>query len=105
MVIFGLGTCDSCRKARKALPNAEFVDVRAEGIPTEILDAALERFGNDVLNTRSTTWRSLDEVQRQGTPRDLITEHPLLMKRPLVQDGDNLYLGWGKDVQKTLAEA
>ena len=45
MIIYGLKTCDTCRKARKALPAATFVDVREEGLPGEVLDRALALFG------------------------------------------------------------
>ena len=52
MIIYGLKTCDTCRKARKALPAATFVDVREEGLPGEVLDRALALFGDKLVNTR-----------------------------------------------------
>ena len=102
MIIFGLGTCDTCSKARKALPTAEFVDVRDSGVPSDVLAQAFSNFGEALLNTRSTTWRGLSEAERQGTPLELIGTYPLLMKRPLIVVGDRHYLGWGKDVQAEL---
>ena len=102
MIIYGLSTCDTCRKARKALPNAEFVDVRTDGIPQDVLTAAFDSYGDKLLNTRSTTWRSLSEDQRTGTPLELISAHSLLMKRPLISEKGALYLGWTKDVQAAL---
>lgn len=69
MQLYGLKTCDTCRKALKALPNAEFVDVRAEGVPPETLRQAIEQFGAKIINTRSTTWRGLTEAQRAEPPR------------------------------------
>ena len=41
MRLYGLKNCDTCRKAMKALPQAEFVDVRADGVPADVLAAAL----------------------------------------------------------------
>ena len=102
MEIYGLKTCDTCRKAIKALPDARFVDVRADGVPDTVMDAALAAFGDKLVNTRSTTWRGLSEVERQGAPKDLLAAHPTLMKRPLIADGDSLHLGWTKDVQAAL---
>lgn len=102
MVLYGLKTCDTCRKALKALEGATFVDVRAEGVPDEVLMAALERFGDRVLNTRSTTWREMDAAARQGAPLDLIRANPTLMKRPLIVDGAAMYLGWDKATQAAL---
>ena len=84
MQIFGLKNCDTCRKAVKALPQAQLVDVRADGVSAEIMAAAFETFGDALLNTRSTTWRGLSDQERAGAPLDLIAEHPALMKRPLI---------------------
>lgn len=105
MIIYGLKTCDTCRKALKALPDAQLHDVRAAPLPNDVLTAALARFGDGLLNTRSTTWRGLSEAERQEAPRDLIVRHPALMKRPLIDAGGTLYLGWGRDVQATLGGA
>ena len=99
MLIYGLKNCDTCRKALKALPGATLIDVRADGLPADVLDAALEQFGTALLNTRSTTWRGLDEAQRQRQPRDLIVEHPALMKRPLIAVDKSLFLSWNKEVE------
>lgn len=94
MVIYGLKTCDTCRKAIKALPEAEFVDVRAAGVPRDVLQRAHDLFGAALVNTRSTTWRGLDEADRARAPLDLLQAHPALMKRPLIADGTELHLGW-----------
>ena len=55
MLIYGLKNCDTCRKAKKALPEAQLVDVREEGVPTAVLEKAHAQFGAALLNTRSTT--------------------------------------------------
>jgi arsenate reductase len=102
MILYGLKTCDTCRKALKALPNAEFVDVSNTSVPDGILDRALSQFGDKVLNTKSTTWRGLDETERSKDPKALLTAHPKLMKRPLIVDGDALYVGWDKATQAAL---
>ncbi len=41
-------------------------------------------------------------AERAGDPLALIAAHPALMKRPLIEAGGSLYLGWGKDVQDAL---
>lgn len=104
MKLYGLKTCDTCRKALKALPQADFVDVRADGVPDDVLAHAHATFGGKLVNTASTTWRGLSGAERAGDPLELLRAHPALMKRPLIvaQDGTS-YLGWGKDVQAALA--
>ena len=105
MRLFGLKTCDTCRKALKSLPDAQFVDVRTDGVPDEVLTRALSIVGEALLNTRSTTWRSLDEAERAREPLELLREHPTLMKRPLIEKGDQLLLGWTTDTKSKLGVA
>lgn len=103
MTLYGLKTCDTCRKAIKALPGVAFVDVRGAGVPADLLARAHATFGDRLVNRSSTTWRGLSEDQRAGDPLALLAEHPALMKRPLiVADDGALYLGWDKDVQAAL---
>ena len=102
MRIYGIKTCDTCRKAIKALPEAEFVDIRATPMSAEFLEKRLETFGAAFVNTRSTTWRDLDDAERSRAPLDLLAEHPTLMKRPLIEKDGTFYLGWTKDVQAAL---
>lgn len=105
MKLYGLKTCDTCRKALKSLPEAEFVDVRSEGVPAAIIERALAQFPDSLLNTRSTTWRALSEADRAKEPRVLLAEHPTLMKRPLIEVEGTLFLGWDKTVQAALSTA
>ncbi|MEE2945237.1 MAG: ArsC/Spx/MgsR family protein [Pseudomonadota bacterium] len=103
MQLYGLKNCDTCRKALKSLPEATLVDVRADGVPTDVLEKAYAKFGDALLNTRSTTWRQLDEQTRQQPVLTLLAEHPTLMKRPLIEKDGELFLSWSKDVQDALA--
>lgn len=108
MKIYHLKTCDTCRKAIKALKAAgqtpELIDVRADGVEA----ATLERFeavlGYEALvNKKSTTWRGLTEDQKSNLSREttieLLLEHPTLMKRPVIEQNGALSVGWTKAVQ------
>lgn len=105
MKLYGIKTCDTCRKALKMLENngysVDFVDVRENPLHAQKLDEFFMTFGEALVNTRSTTWRGLGDDQRQKPPVQLLSEHPTLMKRPVIE-GDTLYLGWTKDVQAAL---
>lgn len=102
MVLYGLKNCDTCRKALKSFSDISFKDVREDGVPMRVLEAALAQFGDVIVNTRSTTWRGLSDADRAREPLDLLAEHPTLMKRPLIEKQGSLYLGWTKDVQAAL---
>ncbi|MFY0597609.1 MAG: arsenate reductase [Cognatishimia sp.] len=103
MQLYGLKNCDTCRKAMKTLPNATFVDVRTDGVPSDVLERALAKFGDALVNTRSTTWRQLNNAERQKPAMTLLVENPSLMKRPLIERDGELFLSWSKDVQAALA--
>lgn len=100
-LIYGIKTCDTCRKAGKSL-GVELTDIRAEPLSNEQLERFYAQFGEALVNTRSTTWRGLSEDERTRAPLDLLADHPTLMKRPVIEKDGQLYLGWGKDVQAAL---
>ncbi|MGH1464997.1 MAG: ArsC/Spx/MgsR family protein [Cognatishimia sp.] len=102
MRLYGLKNCDTCRKALKTLTSAQFVDVRAEGVPNDVMSKAFDAFGDNLLNRRSTTWRNLDEEQRKASPLTLLAQHPTLMKRPLIEHEGELFLGWTPKMQAAL---
>ena len=102
MIIYGLKTCDLCRKFMKSLPDADFRDVRSDGVPEPVLKSAYAAFGDALLNTRSTTWRGLDADARAGDPLALLAAHPTLMKRPLIDRDGTFYLGWTSRIQAAL---
>lgn len=102
MILYGLKNCGTCRKALKKLPEHQLVDVRVDGVPAEILERALAQFGDRLINTRSTTWRGLNEQDRSQSPMELLEQHPTLMKRPLISNEGELHLGWDKATQSAL---
>jgi len=103
ITLYGLKTCDTCKKARKALEAAghdiTYIDVRSDGVPADKLAAFQGLFGDALTNTRSTTWRGLDAAARARPALELMAENPTLMKRPVIETETETYLGWGKDVQ------
>ena len=110
ITLYGLKNCDTCKKAIKALEGAgkavSFVDIRAEADLPAKLPGWLDAVGAEALtNTRSTTWRGLDEAQRERAATDtrgLLSENPTLIKRPLIEAGGEVYVGWTKPVQAAM---
>ena len=69
LTVYHLKTCDTCRKAIKMLTAAghdlTLIDVRAQGVPKDKLVSIVESAGYEILlNTRSTTWRGLDDINK-----------------------------------------
>jgi len=100
--LYGLKTCDTCRKALKELSNVEFLDVRSDGVPDATLARAVAQFGDGVTNKRSTTWRGLSDAERMRDPIELLSENPTLMKRPLIEMDGVLHMGWTEGTRKAL---
>jgi arsenate reductase len=109
-VLYGLKNCDTCKKALKALAAAgrdvRFVDIRTEADLPDRVPVWLAAVGPDKLvNTRSTTWRGLSEAERARAGEDtvgLLTDHPALVKRPVIEADGVVHVGWTRDVQDAL---
>ena len=103
MILLGIPTCDTCRKARKALAAAghsvTFRDIRKDPLSAAELAPLLAEFGDALVNQRSTTWRGLSAQERQADALGLLQAHPSLMKRPVCIDGATRTLGWDKVAQ------
>jgi len=115
LTVYHLKTCDTCRKAIKAMHAAghelTLIDVRAEGVPAAELGRITNAVGWEILlNTRSTTWRGLSDTDKADMTETkaiaLMSEHPTLIKRPLIArnmaEGALTTVGWTKDVQAQL---
>lgn len=110
--IFGLKNCDTCRKALKWLVaegiEHRFHDVRADGLNGEMVDRWLAAAGWEaLLNRRSTTWRDLPDADKQNVDaakaRELMVNHPTLVKRPVMEKAGNIHIGFTPAIQAALA--
>ncbi len=110
ITVWGLASCDTCRKAVAWLRDREigheFLDLRRHTLPD--IEAWLAEVGHEVLvNRRGTTWRQLPEGEREGLDNAraaaLIRARPALMKRPAFDLGDRILVGFSTPVQATLA--
>lgn len=112
--LYGINNCDSCRKARKALDSQgieyRYHDLRDDGLDRELLRRFLAMADlATLLNTRSATWRGLDDADRQAARDDaehagaLMLAQPTLLKRPLLDTGERLLVGLPNDGYAELA--
>jgi Spx/MgsR family transcriptional regulator len=103
LTLSGLKNCDSCRKAAAWLKahQREFVfhDLRIDGLESARLLKWDAQIGwESLLNRKSTTWRGLAESDKTDLGRvkalDLMLTHPALIKRPLLEVGEDVWLGF-----------
>ncbi len=106
VTLFGIPTCDTCRKARRALEGAghtvTFRDVRAEPLTAQDWAEMVAALGAGVVNRRAPSFRALDPAVQAADPVDLLVAAPVVMKRPVIRAGDAWHLGWGPQVQAAL---
>jgi arsenate reductase len=107
LTLYGLKNCDTCKKALKALETAgkpaDFLDIRAEADLASKVPIWLASAGADLLvNRRSTTWRNLDDDARATDPEALLIANPTLIKRPVIEAGEAIHIGWSKATQAAL---
>lgn len=98
MKVYSLKTCDTCRKALREMTDAgldfEQRDIRADGLDAADIAAMAEAFGDKVINRASTTWRGLDDAQKDRPAVELIAENPTLLKRPVILKDGIWFQGW-----------
>lgn len=109
--MWGLKNCDTCRRARHWLTKHditfEFHDVRELTPDHARLSRWLKAVGTDILiNRRGTTWRSLpDSAKRQiesGVVLPILEQYPALMKRPILEYGRQMLVGFDETRYKML---
>ena len=109
VVVYCIKTCSTCKTAMKELEEAgygvRYKDVRGQDMGLEDWQHLEEQVGWEALvNTKSQTWRNLDEASKSGLNRDtaieLLVQKPTLMKRPAIDCGNKVVLGWTADAKR-----
>ena len=106
ITLYGIKNCDTVKKARKWLElhgvEYEFHDFRADGLGPDAVQAWLAELGwQTLVNKRSTSWKALDEQQRESMDEEsalaAILAQPTLIKRPLLDTGHERFTGFSAD--------
>lgn len=94
ITVYGIPNCDTVRRARAWLDGQglayDFHDFKKSGVPLPALEQWLEAAGWErLLNRKGTTWRRLDDAQREAVhdaagARALMLAQPSLIKRPVL---------------------
>lgn len=96
ITIYGIKSCSTMKKAFTKLDelgvNYDFHDYKKQGIDKETVQHWVDELGIDkVLNKRGTTWRKLDDSQKQAADAsvdsaiDLLVGNTSMIKRPIVE--------------------
>lgn len=106
MILLGISTCDTCKKAVKALQAAghdvTFRDIRAEPLTSAEIFEIVTEFGDRAINKTSTTYRGFSDFLKMSEPEAQIAAQPAVMKRPVIRNGDDWHIGWDDAVQAKL---
>jgi arsenate reductase len=103
ITLYGIKNCDTVKKARKWLDthgvDYRYHDFREDGLDPVAVAGWIEELGwQNLLNRRSPSWKALDEQTRQNmneeNARKLVLLHPTLIKRPLLDTGQQRYTGF-----------
>ena len=96
ITIYGIKSCSTMKKAFTKLDELgasyDFHDYKKQGIDKDSVQRWVDKLGIDkVLNKRGTTWRKLDDSQKQAADAsldnaiDLLVENTSMIKRPIVE--------------------
>ena len=106
MILYGIKNCDTVKKAKRWLDehtvNYQFHDFRVDGLEQQTIESWLKTTDwQTLLNKRGTTWRKLDDPRKesldQATAIALMLENPTLIKRPVISDKDECYVGFNEE--------
>ncbi|MBL8544602.1 MAG: ArsC family reductase [Hyphomonadaceae bacterium] len=111
ITIYGIKSCDTMKKARTWLDEHgiayAFHDYKAEGIDKASLERWAEQVGwETLLNRAGTTFRKLPEAARENLSEKkaiaLMLEQPSMIKRPVLDVGGKLSVGFKPDAYAKL---
>ena len=96
ITIYGIKSCSTMKKAFTKLNDLDvsydFHDYKKQGVDKDTVQRWVNELGIEkMLNKRGTTWRKLDDSQKQAadasvdTAIDLLVENTSMIKRPIVE--------------------
>jgi arsenate reductase len=107
VTIYGIRNCSTMKKAFAWLDEQgteyAFHDYAKSGVDKERLRLWVKNLGwKTLLNTRGTTWRRLTPEQQadmtQAKALSLMREYPSLIKRPVLETGQQLLVGFDPQI-------
>lgn len=111
--IYYLATCDTCKRIIKQLdvPSSfEKREIKQEEITVKELEALRELSGSyeALFSKRAKLYKERglkDEVLSEDDYKGFILEHYTFLKRPVIVNGDNIFIGNSKKVVEAAQES
>ena len=106
ITLYGINNCDTIKNTRLWLDDQgleyQSHNYKSLGCSNKLAAQFLEQFTfRELINTRGTTWRKLPENVKNSLDRNkaiiLMKEQPSIIKRPLIQTGNQWILGFDLD--------
>ena len=106
MIVYGITTCGSVKKATTFLKNKnidfEFVDFKKYNPTIDEITRWSAKAGMDRLfNTKGTKYKTLGldyKAMDEKTKTEWLSKEPLLIKRPVIENGEKLIVGYDEKV-------
>jgi arsenate reductase (glutaredoxin) len=112
LTLFGIPNCQTVKKARNWLSehatDYSFYDFKKQGVHPELLQKWLEECDiSQLLNRSGMTYRNLTEAQKMQTQSvsgaiALMCEFPSMIKRPILDNGQKIFLGFNENLYQEL---
>lgn len=106
MILYGISTCDNCKRALKTIQAAgrdvAFRDIRRDPLSEAEIAQLVAAFGGRLVNRQSTTFRAMSEFLKAAEPEVQIAREPTVMKRPVIAHQGRFWLGWDDEVEAAL---
>ena len=109
--MYGIKNCDTIKKAQAFLTEHniafEFHDFKKDNLTKEQITTWLKSIDWKILlNRRGTTWRRLPEDIKENINEtkaiQLMLANPSMIKRPVLEANDKLFVGFDEQVYATL---
>ncbi len=114
ITLYGIKNCDTMKKARTWLDTHKvpysFHDYKTQGIDRARLEKWSKAVGwETLLNRAGTTFRKLSDKDKTNIDNSkaisLMMEQPSLIKRPVLEQGANITVGFKPDVYAAAVKA
>ena len=108
IIVYGIPNCDTTKKTITWLNKNKisfcFHDYKQDGISKQKLETWCSKLGwETIFNKRSTTWRALSKVEQdkitgQSSAIKLMIKSTSIIKRPVIEFGDKIIIGFDEAV-------